>query len=352
MLQKISFPKRPIIALILFCAFLFGIFLAFIGTSISASLVKNKSLTINKPTGTPISFTKATPAPVNNHNPQKGVYNVLLLGYGGEGHDGALLTDSMIVIHVDTNSHKAALISVPRDLWVPGNHKVNASGVDGFGNVGPVIQNITGLPINYYVSVDFGDFIKLIDNLGGITVNVPVAFDDPFYPITGQENNTCSFTNDQINEFKAKYQGFQLESQFTCRYEHLHFDKGQTHLDGATALKFVRSRHGDSDFGRSLRQFAVLVGIENKLISLRSMNKIDETINTLFQMVKTDLDLGTIKSLTEVFGDPNLYKIGQIQLTTDNILNQGFASDGEYILTPKSGDFNFQSVRDYISSNL
>lgn len=340
------FNKKWFIALILVFAFLSGFVISLIGIFISNSMVKKA------PGPTPVAFSQVSPAPINNNNPQTGVYNVLLLGYGGAGHEGSLLTDSMIVIHVNTNTHKATMISVPRDLWVPGNIKINAAGVNGFKNSEPVVQAVTGLPMNYFVSVDFGDFVKLVDDLGGINVQVPVTFDDPYYPITGQENNTCGFTNDQINQFKAQYQGFDLEKQFTCRYEHLHFDAGTATLDGTTALKFVRSRHGDSDFGRSLRQFAVLQGIGQKLIALRNMNKVNETINTLFAMVSTDLDLGTIKSLIQVLGDPTLYKVNQIQLTTNNVLNEGFASDGEYILTPKAGDFNFSEVKNYINSNL
>jgi polyisoprenyl-teichoic acid--peptidoglycan teichoic acid transferase len=307
----------------------------------------NQTLTKNS-----VSFAKATSAPVNKNNPEKGIYNALLLGYGGANHDGGLLTDSIIIVHVNSNTHKVDLISIPRDLWVQGNQKINTVGVTGFQNTTPVITNVTGLPINYYISVDFGGFVKLIDNLDGITVNVPNTFDDPFYPITGEEMNTCGFTENQIFEFKNKYQGFELERQFTCRYEHLHFEKGDKNLDGTTALKFVRSRHGDSDFGRSLRQFAVLQGTANKLISLRSLNKINENVDTLFKIVKTDLDLGTIKSLSEVFGDPGLYKVNQISLTTANVLNEGFASDGQYILSPKSGGFDFTEVKNYIKSNL
>jgi anionic cell wall polymer biosynthesis LytR-Cps2A-Psr (LCP) family protein len=304
-------------------------------------------------TATPNAFANASPKPIGENPQQKGVYNVLFLGYGGAGHDGALLTDSMIIIHVDTNTHKAVLISVPRDLWVTGGQKVNSIGSSsGFQNVGPVITSITGLPINYYVSADFGGFTKIIDDLSGVTVQVPVTFDDPFYPITGQENNTCGMTNDQINALKSKYSGYSLETQFICRYEHLHFDKGPTTLDGTTALKFVRSRHGDSDFARSLRQFAVLQGVENKLISFQMANKFDDIVGTLFNIVKTDLDAGTVKSLVQVFGDPKVYSIKQIQLTTDNVLNQSTSSDGQFILVPKTGMFDFSGVKSYIKDNL
>lgn len=348
--------KKWFVPAILVSTFFSGILISFSGFTLYNALVQ-KPNKIAVPTPKINSFAQSTPESVNNNNPEKGVYNALLLGFGGGNHDGADLTDSMIIVHVNTNTHKAALISVPRDLWVPGNQKINAIANTGFQNSGPVVTDVTGLPMNYYIAIDFSGFTKLIDNLGGITVITPQTFDDPFYPIDGQENNTCGFTNDQINAFKAQYSGFQLESQFTCRYEHLHFDKGSTNLDGTTALKFVRSRHGDSDFGRSLRQFAVLQGIANKLISFQALNKLNDTVNTLFQMVRTDLDLGTIKSLAEVFlpaqgGIPGLYKLSQIQLSTDNVLNQGVSSDGQFILTPKSGGFNFQGIKDYIKSQL
>ncbi|HUC95155.1 MAG TPA: LCP family protein [Candidatus Saccharimonadales bacterium] len=339
--------KKVFLWLILSGIFILGFVISYLGLTFSKIFVKKPAETS---TPAPVSYSKATPAPITN---PKGVFNLLFLGYGGAGHDGALLTDSIIIIHVDTNTGKAAFISIPRDLWIPGNRKINAEGsINGFQNVGGTIQNITGQHIDYFVSVDFGGFIKLVDDFGGVTVQVPVTFDDSFYPVTGQENNTCGITEDQINALKAKYSGYQLETQFTCRYEHLHFDKGSANLDGTTALKFVRSRHGDSDFARSLRQFAVLIGIENKLVSLKSLGKLDDTINTLSMIVKTDLTAGTIKTLLNVFGEPGKYKINQIQLTTANVLNEGKSSDGQYILTPKAGNFDFSGIKNYISSSL
>src|SRR5581483_8679001 len=347
-LQELT-NKRWFIGLVMGFTFLSGLLISFAGFPILGNIGKPLAL----PTAN--SFSRATPAPINKNNPQEGVYNALLLGYGGGNHEGTLLTDSIIVAHVDTNTKKAALISIPRDLWIPGNIKINAAGVNGFQNSSPAVQNVTGLPINYYVAVDFNNFRKLIDNLGGITVSVPKTFDDPFYPIEGEENNTCGMNDAQIFELKNKFgqSGFELEKQFTCRYEHLHFDAGQNvHLDGASALKFVRSRHGDSDFGRSERQFAVLTGILSRLVSLRNVNKIDETVNTLFNMVKTDLNLGTIKTLAQVFGEPGVYKISQIQLTTDNVLKEGYSANGSYVLMPKSGEFDFTGVKNYINTWL
>jgi anionic cell wall polymer biosynthesis LytR-Cps2A-Psr (LCP) family protein len=322
--------------------------LGFIITYLSLKMSK---VSVKTPTSN--SFAQSSPKPINEANPEKGIYNVLLLGYGGGGHDGSMLTDSIIVVHVDTNSKKVSFISVPRDLWIPGGRKVNAEGsINGFQNVGSMITSITGLPINYYVSVDFGGFVKIIDDLGGITVQVPATFDDAFYPIKGEENNVCGKTEDEIFQLKNKYSGFDLEKQFTCRYEHLHFDEGPTNLDGTTAMKFVRSRHGDSDFGRSLRQIAVLSGIGNKLISFQIANKFNSIVDTLSRIVRTDLDGGTIKSLISVLGDPKAYSTKQIQLTTDNVLNQSKSNDGQFILVPRSGNFDFSEIKNYIKTNL
>lgn len=343
--------QNLLISLLLTGIFILGFYISYLGLKLSKVYVK--------PTPTPEgefalqSFNEATPEPVNEVNPQKGVYNFLFLGHGGAGHSGGSLTDSIIVVHIDTGAKTGALISIPRDLWVTGNHKLNAAGVQtGYQNLGGVVQNVIGIPINYYVSVDFGNFVKLIDKLGGVNVEVPVSFEDPFYPIAGQENNTCGFSAEEIEAFKAKYSGYALETQFKCRYETLKYGKGPAKLDGTSALKFVRSRHGDSDFGRSLRQFAVLEGILAKLASAQGIGKLDETIDMLSNMIRTDINTGVIKTLISEFGDPKTYTIKRVQLTTDNVLVSGKSSDGQFILLPKAGNLNFSEVKNYIKTNI
>ena len=176
MLSKKFFSKHNLLITILLTGvFICGFTATYLTLKFSKIFVK-KSATASTSSST--SYTNATPAPITN---PKGVFNLLFLGYGGLGHAGSLLTDSIIVVHVDTNTGKAALISVPRDLWIPGNRKVNAEGsINGFQNVGSTIQSITGQHIDYFVSVDFGGFTKIIDDLGGITVDVPKTFDDAF----------------------------------------------------------------------------------------------------------------------------------------------------------------------------
>lgn len=349
--MRFKFTKRNIfIAAVFLIIFGIGFTGAYFGLKLSKIFVKNP------PSPAPVailaqdgvSFGSAPETPS-----EKGVYNAVLLGYGGAGHDGAYLTDSIIVVHINTNNKTAALISIPRDLWVSGNHKINAeASTNGFQNEGGVIKDVTGLTTEYFAAVDFSGFPKLIDNLGGITVNVPKTFDDPFYPIAGLENNTCGKTEAEIAALKAQYSNSLLEMQFTCRFEHLHFDRGPANLDGATALKFVRSRHGDSDFGRSERQFAVLKGILAKLVSLHAFDKTNQTIDSLVAIVRTNLNASLIKSLVEVLGDTGQYKINEIHLTTENLLNEGKSADGAYILYPKAGMLNFTDIKSYISQNI
>lgn len=348
---KIKFPKKKIfLPLVYISVFIVG----FLCTYFLLTLVKASKKTTS-PTATSASPTtnNINFAPASDIKPEKGVYNTVLLGYGGAGHAGSLLTDSIIVVHVNTNNKTATMISIPRDLWVNGNHKINAeASINGFQNEGGVIKNVTGLTVDYFVAVDFSGFTKLIDNLGGISVNVPKTFNDPYYPITGLENDTCGKSAEEIAALQAKYSDYQLEIQFTCRYEHLHFNKGPTNLDGTTALKFVRSRHGDSDFGRSDRQFAVLKGVLAKLISLSALDTTNQTLKNLYNLVRTNLSLNNIQSFIQVVGDTGQYKITEIHLTTDNVLTESKSSAGAYVLVPKAGNFNFSEIKGFIAGNL
>jgi anionic cell wall polymer biosynthesis LytR-Cps2A-Psr (LCP) family protein len=347
--SKFSFSKQNIIlGIILVVVFCLGFSITYFSLKLSKIFVKTSPDPSPTPIQNSVSFGETTDVVS-----EKGVYNTVLLGYGGAGHSGGLLTDSIIVVHVNTNKKTAALISIPRDLWVTGGRKINAeASINGFQNEGGVIKSVTGLPVDYFAAIDFQGFPKLIDKLGGISVTVPKTFDDPFYPIAGLENETCGKSAEEIATLKSKYSDYQLETQFTCRYEHLHFDQGPANLDGVTALKFVRSRHGDSDFGRSARQFAVLKGVLAKLISLNALSSTNKIIDGLVEMVKTNLSMSAVKDLIQIVGDTDVYKITDIHLTTENLLNEGKSSEGAYILVPKAGMFNFTEIKNFIAGSI
>lgn len=333
-----------------------GVFLlGFFGSYLILSNTVKKKVVTNIPQQEKIEEIVKQNVVPNSETPPKNTesYNVILLGSGGSGHSGGGLTDSIILININPTDKKAALISIPRDTWTSGNYKINASMVNGgYDNLRGIIQNITGLRTNYFVSTDFSGLTNLINSYESIEVEIPKTFDDPLYPIKGEENNTCGKTEAEINTLKSQYSDFNLEKQFTCRYEHLHFEKGKIAVNGETALKIARSRHGDSDFGRSARQFAILKGFLAKLISIDGFKNIENTFNTIIKSVKTNADLATVKDLAQIFGDPKSYQIKEIQLTDQNVFVSSKSQAGAYILIPKAGINNFDEVKKYIQDNL
>jgi anionic cell wall polymer biosynthesis LytR-Cps2A-Psr (LCP) family protein len=169
------------------------------------------------------------------------------------------------------------------------------------------------------------------------------------------EKDTCGKDETEMKAVMATMSGDLLEKEFTCRYETIKFTKGKTTFDGETALKFVRSRHSDTngnDFGRALRQQAFIVGIKNKLLKIGSITKIVTLANTLSKNVLTDIDFKTafqILSEQETLSD---FKIETLSLTTDNILQESKSQDGQYILTSKEGENIWTSVQKYIQDNV
>ncbi len=354
----------------LFVIFFIGIGLSFLFFRLSTSSYDPKESGNKKATlpPTPIVDTPDT-------------FNVLLLGYGGAGHSGGGLTDSITLANVDTKEKKVALVSIPRDLWIAlpvdydnkQNYKINAAyaigeddnkypnkkpvyrGEDGDGELAKYAASIvTGIEVDYYLSVDFAGLVDAIDLLKGIEVDVKHPFDDYFYPVKGLENETCGISNEDITEFHQKYSGFQLEKQFECRYEHLHFEKGTQQMDGETALKFVRSRHSDQyggDFARSERQHEILIAIKDKLITLDAISQTSTLFNKLVGSVHTDLDKDALRDMLTVFGSPGEYAVAHIYLTEDNVFYSSTSSGGQYILVPREGVNSWDGVHKYISGN-
>lgn len=305
-------------------------------------------------------------------------YNILLLGYGGAGHDGGNLSDVIMVLNVNPKEKRAVFVSIPRDLWVEipvrsdikEHHKINAAyaigsddtrfplkepqykGGNGGGTMAKeVVGEIIGVPIEYHLAVDFEGFKKVADSLGGIDVEVPVTFDDHFYPIRGLENETCEKSAGEIARLHELYSDTQLHHQFECRYEHIHFEKGATFMDGETVLKFVRSRasaqHG-GDFARSVRQQAVILAMKEKFLSLSSVKNFDDIYFEFTKMLRTDIGLDTAKDLWAIFGNPSEYKISFLGLSSENVLIETKSMDGQFILIPKEGEDIWTGVQKYI----
>ncbi len=288
-----------------------------------------------------------------------GEYNLLLLGQGDPSHEGSNLTDSIMVVHLNTNNKTASLIFIPRDLWVslsgePGKGviKINeAYSKNGLKTAEQVVSFITDLPIQNAILIDFNGFAQILDSLGGIDVTVAGTFDDYYYPIKGKELEICDKSPEEVTALSATLSGFELEKQFPCRYEHLHFDAGKIHMNGATALKFTRSRHSlqdGSDYARGQRQQVILIGAKDKLLSLEALNNIDKFFNKFIHLVKTDLDLETTKAIAGLIINPKDYQINQVIPSEENVLTASRGPGGQFILLPKSGDGNWGDFRDFV----
>jgi anionic cell wall polymer biosynthesis LytR-Cps2A-Psr (LCP) family protein len=309
-------------------------------------------------------------------------YSVLMLGYGGGTHEGGKLSDSMILAYVVPKKQHIYLISVPRDLWVqlPTNKdstsywKINAAyaigsddrkypnkpaqftGPAGGGEMAKAaIEQVTGLPVNHFVALSFEGFRKSIDVLKGVNVKVEKTFDDFQYPIEGKEDDLCGITQEEVAVRAATMSATVLEKSFDCRYEHLHFDKGLTKMDGTTALKYVRSRHSaqsGGDFERSARQRTLILGVKDRVLSLDFFSKIIPFISNLTYDMQTDIPLAEMQKMLQYKDDLSQYEISSMALTQDNVLKITTSSNGQSIVVPRSGVDQWQEVKDWIQTEM
>ena len=237
------------------------------------------------------------PAPVTVESPR---INVLLMGIdrrGGKswGH----LTDTMIVVTVDPVNNTAGMMSIPRDLQLPipgnGENRINTANVYGYKydypGGGPALLKRTiesnfGIPIDYYVMVDFKAFTEIVDTLGGVDVNVPRTLHDTLYP------------DPKPGDPHA--------------YKTVHFDAGWQHMDGTRALEYARSRMSTSDFDRAKRQQQILLAIREKALNLNLIPKLPALAATMLDMAKTDMTLNEMIDLARLAPQIDLSNIKSV----------------------------------------
>ncbi|HLL60552.1 MAG TPA: LCP family protein, partial [Candidatus Nitrosocosmicus sp.] len=146
---------------------------------------------------------------------------------------------------------------------------------------------------------------------------------------------------------------------FPCRYEHLHFDKGKMHMDGETALKFVRSRHSlqdGTDFARGRRQQRLLLAVKEKVLSIAFLPKIIPLMESLQDDIQMDLSVTDIKNLLAESNNSKNYKIINLVLSDENYLQSSYSENGQSILIEKSGNNNtgqdWIDIRKWIQESL
>jgi len=279
--------------------------------------------------------------------------NIMLYGYGGDGHNGAYLTDSLMLVSIMPSANgppEIAEVSLPRDWYAPiqlgGGHttvgRVNEAYADGMLGRGPVnasaltagaavanptFEHLLGIHIDHWIGVDFQAFKETVDAVGGVDVNVANAFTDDQYP-----HGECD--------------------QGDCSYIAVHFNSGMQHMNGRTALIYARSRHGNngegSDFARSRRQQLVIAALKQKVVSVGGIGSLPDLINALGDNVRTDLQIGDVESLYGLIKDVDVSKIEHISIDNTNFLYDcGYPySCGAYWLY--TNDKSFTSLAHFI----
>ena len=262
---------------------------------------------------------------------QDGRTNFFLLGINGSGAIDTDLTDTMIFVSINSRTGKLVLLSIPRDLWIKEiQAKVNtAYHYGGFDLAKKTALEVLGQKIDYILVLNFDGFEKAIDILGGIEVEVDRSFDDYKYPIEGKEKDLC----DGDKEFK-------------CRYEHVHFEAGWQKMDGATALKFVRSRNAEgdegTDFARSQRQQKLISSFRNELVSpdfYLHLTKVYQLGQVFQASVKTDIERRQYGSFLFLIPKINWKDVKSNSLIEDLLIHPKSHYSKQWVLVPKSNDW-------------
>ena len=269
-----------------------------------------------------------------------GRINILVLGIGGQGHDGPNLSDTMMVWSLDPKTKDVAMLSIPRDLYVQipgyGSSKINAANAYG----GPalaeqVVEKVIGVPIHYYIVVDFSGFKQAVDAVGGVDINVTKALNDPLYPCDSENGKYCP----------------------------IYFPVGMTHMDGKHALWYSRSRETTSDFDRAARQQQVIVALRAKALSISTLTnpaKISSLIDAVGGHVKTDLSLSDIEKLAGYAKDVDPTKV------VNKVISAGADASGNdadllvggldlvpgagWIELPKLGTYMYRDIQDFVKN--
>lgn len=265
-------------------------------------------------------------------------FNLLVMGYGGKGHPGAFLTDSMLIYSIPMNGGEATEVSVPRDLWIEspsgsGNHmKINAAFATAYAqsndldkaanSTSRTVSNALGVPIDGWMLVDFTGFRDLVDALGGVTVDVQRSFTAK-YP----KSDNPSVSNKWIK---------------------VSFKKGEQHMNGEEAMRYSRARYSDdplegSDFARSARQQRLVSAIKSKMLGPGGWIHGPAVMNSVEDDIHTNVSAG---DLIRIFSHRVDNKHRTV-LSDGNVLVSSHA-DGQYILLPRNN--SWQNLHQFVQA--
>jgi polyisoprenyl-teichoic acid--peptidoglycan teichoic acid transferase len=250
--------------------------------------------------------------------------NILLVGIDAAPQRTTQLTDTMLVVSLDPVGHRSAMISIPRDLYgvplpngKPYNAKLNSLmavanahrgdyPMGGVGTLKATIGRLLGVQIHYFAAINLLGFKGAVDAIGGVDITVHRAIHDPTY-------------ND---EFGHRV-GFNIEP-------------GRYHMDGRTALAFVRSRKGigDSDFTRADRQQQLLAALRAKLTAGNLLLALPGLLDAVKDAVATDVPRERLPQLAEAVQNADMSQLQRIVLQPPKYMSVDAHSAAGYILIP------------------
>ena len=330
--QKHKHKKKKIVGVVLTIIFLIA------GTSYLSFLIFYLPKEINLNSSFFQGLSHLMLAKEKDITKEKDVINILVLGMGGLGHEGPYLTDTILLASINKKDKKAAMISIPRDLFVDtklyGKKKINHinsyAEVDKAGS-GPeytatILEEILDIEINYYVRFDFEGFKKALDIIDGVDIDVPRTFIDPLFPLT------------------------KITSESSAQTTTVTFEAGLQHMSGQTALTYARSRHGNNgegnDFARSKRQQQIILAVKDKILSsetLLSPSKIKKLLGTLKEHLATNISPWEAIQLATLYKDLNIksenIKINIITSGPQGPLYEDYY-EGQYVLLPKKENWS------------
>jgi len=225
---------------------------------------------------------------------KKTPFSILLLGTdtGELGRTEKGRTDTMILATVNPQTKQTNMLSIARDsrVTIAGygqKRKINSAyALGGIPMTINTVQSFLNVPVDYYVMMNMKGLEQLVDAVGGVTVD-----------------NDLDFT-----------------------YEGHHFEKGPVTLDGETALKFSRMRYDDprGDFGRQLRQQAIIQAVLKKATSLNLVTQYNKFLQILENNMQTNMTLKDVLNIQHNYGDAMNFKTKQLKGTGQMIDGQSF----------------------------
>jgi LCP family protein required for cell wall assembly len=284
----------------------------------------------------------------------EGRVNILISGTSEDdpGHEGADLTDSVMVVSINTIDKSVLMLSLPRDLWI--NYEDNNSILGsqgklneayfrgkeqstknneveaGMNNLSKVVTNVTGFPIHYYIKINYQAFRDAVNAVGGVDINIDSG--DPYCVGGG------GIYDPYAGNIKLK--------------------KGLQHLDGEQALNLSRARNdgggcgmAGSDFSRTEYQRKIMIELRKKALSLGVLSnpsKVSDLLDSVGNNINHSFEANEIIRLYELGKDINETGILSEGLSGDNELINYQAPNGASALTPKNGTFNYASIKFFI----